>query len=126
MYMDCFTLRTPYPDFVRLGLDRFIPGKGMLSHIHKRKDGCDIYYFANTTDRIYDREILLRGAHCLEVWDPHTGEIRPLAVNYVTYRDTVYTQTRLKLESGRSIFYISPAAEAPKVISALDSIEELQ
>ncbi|MBQ2766725.1 MAG: hypothetical protein IJF49_01450 [Clostridia bacterium] len=127
IHLECTgALSLPYPDFVRLGLDRFIPGKGMLSHIHKRKDECDIYYFANTTDRIYDREILLRGAHCLEVWDPHTGEIRPLAVNYVTYRDTVYTQTRLKLESGRSIFYISPAAEAPKVISALESIEELQ
>lgn len=127
IHLECTgALSLPYPEFVRLGLDRFIPGKGMFSHIHKRRDGCDIYYFANTTDRPYNRPILLRGAHKLEAWDPHTGEIAPLKVSYVKYKNTVYTKTRLKLESGRSVFYVAPSDVTPGRSAKIESFEELK
>lgn len=127
IHLECTgALNLPYPEFVRLGLDRFIPGKGMFSHIHKRCGGRDIYYFANTTDRPYNRPILLRGAHKLEVWDPHTGEISPLKVSYVKYKNTVYTKTRLMLESGRSVFYVAPSEATPVRSANIDSFEELQ
>lgn len=127
IHLECTgALSLPYPEFVRYGLDKFIPGKGMLSHIHKHLDDYDIFYFANTTDRTYNRPILLRGAEALEMWDPHTGEITPLKISYVNYRDTVYTKTRLKLEPGRSIFFVSPHDTTPGRRAKVESIEELK
>ncbi len=127
IHLECTgALSLPYPDFVRLGLDKFIPGKGMLSHTHKRYGRCDVYYFANTTDRTYDRPILLRGAQKLEVWDPHVGTIAPLEVSYVTYRGEEYTEVRLKLASGRSLFYVSPDDVSPAISENVDSIEDLK
>ena len=127
IHLECTgALSLPYPEFVRYGLDKFIPGKGMLSHIHKHRDDYDIFYFANTTDRTYNRPILLRGAEALEVWDPHTGEIAPLKISYVNYKNTVYTKTRLKLEPGRSIFFVSPRDTHPSRRAKIESIEELK
>ena len=127
IHLECTgALSLPYPDFVRLGLDKFIPGKGMLSHTHKRYGQSDIYYFANTTDRTYDRPILLRGAQKLEVWDPHSGIREPLEVAYVTYRGEEYTEVRLKLASGRSLFFISPDDVDAAISENIDSIEDLK
>lgn len=127
IHLECTgALSLAYPEFVRYGLNRFIPGKGMLSHIHKHRDEYDIFYFANTTDRPYNRPILVRGAEALELWDPHTGEITPLEVSYVTYKNTVYTKTRLNLEPGRSIFFVSPRDTVPGRRARVESIEELK
>ncbi len=127
IHLECTgALSLPYPEFVRYGLDKFIPGKGMLSHIHKHLDDYDIFYFANTTDRPYNRPILLRGAEALELWDPHTGEISPLKISYVNYKNTVYTKTRLKLEPGRSLFFVSPHDTTPGRRAKVESIEELK
>ncbi len=117
-------LSLPYPEFVRLGLHKSIPGRGMLSHIHKRVDGREIYYFANTTERDYARSILLRGALIPELWDPHNGEITPLEAEYVRYRDTVYTKINLNLSSGRSQFCVAAKRSDEPDCREIDSIEK--
>ena len=127
IHLECTgALSLPYPEFVRYGLNQRIPGKGMLSHLHKHHDDYDIYYFANTTERDYDRPILLRGSEKMERWDPHTGEIEPLTLDYVDYKGVTYTKTRLSLRSGRSVFYVSPRDVRTEQHETIESFEELR
>ena len=56
-----------YPDY-----------NGALTYLHKIKDGRDIYFFANSQDTPVDTQVVLRGTKNLELWDPHTGERRPI------------------------------------------------
>jgi hypothetical protein len=49
---------------------------GSLTYTHKVKDGRDIYYFSNSTDKAIDTKVAFRGAKDLELWNPITGEIR--------------------------------------------------
>jgi len=44
----------------------------------------------------------------------------------VTYRGEEYTEVRLKLASGRSLFYVSPDDVAPTISENIDSIEDLK
>lgn len=94
-------------EFNHLGLADFVPGGGMISHIHKRRDDLDIYFFANTTDRGYDDIIYLRGIHTLEHWDPHTGKIGHLPTRHVRYRGEIYSRTHLHLPERHAVFFIS-------------------
>ena len=47
---------------------------GALTYLHKVKDGRDIYFFANSSDKPIDTKVALRGDKNLEIWNPHTGE----------------------------------------------------
>ena len=94
-------------EFIRLGLGDFVPGGGMISHIHKQRGDLDIYFFANTTDRNYNDTIYLRGIHSLDRWDPHTGATHRLSSYCVSYRGEIYTRTRLHVEAEQAVFLIS-------------------
>ena len=94
-------------EFIRLGLGDFVPGGGMISHIHKQRGDLDIYFFANTTDRDYEDTVYLRGIHHPERWDPHTGSTHRLSAHYVRYRDEVYTRTSLYVTAEHAVFLIS-------------------
>ena len=96
-----------------LGVDEYrnLPSEklGMLSYIHKQKEGQDIYLFANSSDKTVDTWVTLRGHLCLEKWDPHTGSI-------AKWKDTEYqknasgetfTRFRLHLEPVSSVFAVS-------------------
>lgn len=96
-----------FNEFIRLGLGDFVPGGGMISRIHKQRDDLDIYFFANTTDRDYGDNIFLRGVHCFDCWDPHTGSTNRLGSRYVRYRGEVYTRTHLYVPAERAVFLIS-------------------
>ena len=98
---------THLSDFIRLGLDNFVPGGGMISRIHKQRGDLDIYFFANTTNVNYDDTVYLRGIHFLDHWDPHTGRTRRLVSHHVCYKGEIYTRTRLHIPAERAAFLIS-------------------
>jgi hypothetical protein len=49
---------------------------GSFTYTHKVKDGRDIYYFSNSTDKPIDTKVVFRGSKNLEMWDPQTGEVK--------------------------------------------------
>ena len=82
---------------------------GMLSYIHKQKDGQDIYFFANSTDKTVDTPVTLKGRLKLEKWNPHTGEIsswEDLEYTKDASGET-YTKVRLHLDPVSSVFAVS-------------------
>ena len=106
--LECIgALNSVYPEFEALGLANYIPGGGMLNHIHKRRDDCDIYYFSNTTNDPFDSYLLLRGRLSPEEWDPYTGKTHPLAHSSVDFRDTHYTRIPVSLPPSGSILIVS-------------------
>ncbi len=120
-------LNSIFPEFHRVGLDHTFPGGGMQSHIHKRHDGGDIYYFSNTSDLEYNHHVLLRGAHLPEIWDPHTGSIQKQKSRLYSYLGEIYTYLRLTLPAQHSTFictsrYTPEGEEIPE----LKSIDHLQ
>ena len=96
-----------YNEFIRLGLDDFVPGGGMISRIHKQREELGIYFFANTTNRDYGDTVYIRGIHSFERWDPHTGRTLRLGNFYVRYHGEIYTRTRLYVPAERAVFLIS-------------------
>ena len=120
-------LNSIYPEFHNVGLDRSFPDGGMFQHIHKRHGCDDVYYFANGTDVTYNHHLLLRGAHDVDEWNPHTGEIRPRAEKFITYLGEVYTDLRLTLLAHTSTFFVTTPVEVPHaelpVIRSIDSLE---
>lgn len=105
-------LNNSYPEFVRLHLDAVIPDGGTFTRLHKRRDGLDIYYFSNTTNRKYSHIVYLRGAVLPELWDPHSGTRCATEGSFVRYRNNIYTRLRLELDSGRSVFIVSDIEKA--------------
>jgi len=81
---------------------------GKFSYIHKVKDGKDIYFFANSSDNSIDTEVLLRGKLNIEIWDPHTGEIKTINdVSRVVINEESYTKCRLYLKGVQSVFFLN-------------------
>lgn len=81
---------------------------GMLSYIHKQKDGRDIYFFANSTDKPVDTWVTLRGKLNLEQWNPyngHTGKWKEIKSEKSTEGKDV-TLIRLQLKPVESVFAI--------------------
>ncbi|MBE6555208.1 MAG: hypothetical protein E7663_03090 [Ruminococcaceae bacterium] len=120
-------LNASFPEYRTIGLHATFPGGGMISHIHKRDDDGDVYYFTNTTNVEYNHHVLLRGAHEVEKWDPHTGEITPHKHRFFRYRGEVYTNLRLTLPEGASVFFrTTPADTASEDMVEIESIHNLQ
>lgn len=120
-------LNAIFPEFHEVGLDRSFPGGGMLNHVHKRGDSGDVYYFSNTTDVAYDHHVLLRGAHTVEEWNPHTGEITPRGSRLLCYMNELYTDLRLTLPARSSTFFCTTRVEADAATApTIKSIDSLQ
>ena len=75
---------------------------GALTYIHKVKDGHDIYFFANSTEKPVDTKVVLRGTKNLTIWNPHTGE--RAAAEFTAGAGT--TTVHLVLAPVTSLFYI--------------------
>jgi hypothetical protein len=120
-------LNSIFPEYRTIGLHRSFPGGGMLNHIHKQRDGRDIYYFSNTTQAPYNHHVLLRGAFDIEEWNPHSGEITARASKLFRYRGELYTDLRLTLAPCASLFFVgTPRAEMDGEIEEISSIHNLQ
>lgn len=95
-----------------LGVDEYrnLPSEklGMLSYIHKQKNGKDIYLFANSTDHPVKTQVALKGKLELEYWNPYTGSTgEKMNVKYEKKENgIVYTVFTLDLSPINSIFVI--------------------
>lgn len=98
----------PTPD-VDIVADLELPeGPAHFSCIHKVKDGCDIYYFANSSDVAITTDVRLRGHLDLERWDPHTGtQQRVTPSQHIQNEDQLLTQFELHLPPVKSLFIIA-------------------
>lgn len=51
-------------------------GNGVFGYIHRRRDGRDVYYFANSSDTPIDSVVTLRGRLSnVQLWNPHDGSV---------------------------------------------------
>lgn len=95
-----------------LGVDEYrnLPSEklGMLSYIHKQKNGKDIYLFANSTDHPVKTQVALKGKLDLENWNPYTGSTgERINVKYEKKENgIVYTIFTLDLSAVNSTFII--------------------
>lgn len=82
---------------------------GALTYIHKVKGGRDIYFFANSSAKSIDTEVVFRGDKVLTVWNPHTGERQPAEFERGETNGQRITTVRLVLPSVSSLFFIGTA-----------------
>ncbi len=81
---------------------------GMLSYIHKQKDGKDIYYFANSTCNAIETMVEVRGKMTPQYFDPHTGSITDaMMLSYVKKGNQIYTRFALNLSPVKTLFVVS-------------------
>lgn len=98
----------PVADVAFEGDPKAETGGGMLSYLHKVKEGREVYYFANSTDEPVETWVRLRGKHTLEQWDPHTGKVAAAKCVSVTENGQDVTRVPLRLAPVSSVFFVSP------------------
>ena len=104
------------PTFVKVGIGSRLAKGCSMNYIHKRYAGCDIYYITNTTGSSFNRNILLRGRHQPEEWNPYTGKIRKLSGELVRFRGEIYTKLNVPIEASSCTFIVSPTQRTQKEI----------
>jgi len=83
---------------------------GALTYLHKVKYGQDIYFFANSSEKHVDTQVVLRGRKDLQIWNPHTGEQEPARSTHTAAGGSPTTAFRLVLPPFSSLFYIQEEA----------------
>jgi len=104
------------PTFMKVGIGQRLAKGSSMNYIHKRYAGCDIYYFTNTTGKGYKNNILLRGRHQPEEWNPYTGKTHKLVYELVRFRGEIYTKVNLPIDPSSSTFLVSPIQRTQKEI----------
>ncbi len=89
---------------VRFERDQRVTG-GNLTYLHKKLNGQDIYFFANSSETPVDVPVTLQGKLSLQTWNPHTGIILDCITTPLTFNGMDYTTIQLKLDPERSVFY---------------------
>ena len=79
---------------------------GALTYIHKVKNGRDIYFFANSSEKRVDTNVVLRGRKQVTIWNPHTGEKEQTKLTHAKVGGAEVTTVRLVLPPVESRFYI--------------------
>jgi hypothetical protein len=79
---------------------------GALTYIHKVKDRRDIYFFANSSPKPIDTQVVLRGHKPLRIWNPHTGAQEQAEFTQAETNGQPVTTVRLVLPSVASLFFI--------------------
>ncbi len=98
----------PVPDVAFDPGLRVSSGNGVLSYLHKQKDGREIYYFANSSDDAVDTFVLLRGDLAPQLWNPHTGDMTPAEFTPQQEHGQPVTRLHLKLAPVTSVFAVAP------------------
>lgn len=80
---------------------------GAVTYIHKVREGKDIYFISNSTEKGINPDVLLRGRKHLAAWDPHTGSHEKLEAAMLQIQGEECTRVRLELPSAGSVFLIS-------------------
>lgn len=91
--------------------------------LHRVKDEQDLYFVINPTHSPQDAEVTLRGAVQPVLWDPSTGEERPIAPWWQEEGDTHFA---LSLPAVGSVFVLPKAAEdAPRIVETSLIVEAI-
>ena len=115
------------PDFMKIGLDKRLARGCSMNYIHKKYAGCDIYYITNTTGNVYKGNVLFRGRHVPEEWNPYTGKIKRIPVEYVTFRGELYTKAEMTIDASSCTFVVSQLGRPQKdIIRDLTGEEVIQ
>jgi len=88
---------------VRFGKDYPVTG-GNLSYLHKRINGKEIWFFANSSDNMVDVPVMLKGKHKLQIWNPHNGQISKCETTIISQTGIDFTRFQLKLDPVQSVF----------------------
>ncbi|MDP4196356.1 MAG: glycosyl hydrolase [Bacteroidota bacterium] len=95
-----------------LGVDKYrdLPSDelGVLSYIHKKKNGRDIFMFANSTNIPVTTQVRLKGKLRLEKYNPYNGHTMDWNATYLKDKEgTDYTVISLSLNAITSVFAVS-------------------
>ncbi|MCL2159946.1 MAG: hypothetical protein FWH48_11105, partial [Oscillospiraceae bacterium] len=77
---------------------------GNFTYIHKIKENCDIYFFANSSDEAVCANVRLCGEKTLERWDPHTAKRKKAEYNF---GPDGTTSLIVELEPIKSAFFVA-------------------
>ncbi len=114
-------LNASFTEYKRLGLHKHLPDGGMFSHIHKRYENDDLYFFSNTTYSVAKTPIYLRGAHEPICVDPESGGHWREKYSYVRVNGEVYTCFEINMRSNSSLIVVSSdGAERTKTINPFE------
>jgi len=102
------------PAFMKIGVAGYLAKGCSMNYIHKRMAGADVYYITNTTGDEYKGNILLRGRHQPEEWNPYNGKIKKIPYDYVRFRGEVYTKVNTTIEASSCTFLVSSAVRSQK------------
>ena len=117
-------LNASFNEYTRLGLHNHLPDGGMFSHIHKRVDTKDIYYFANTANRVSHTPIFIRGAHIPLCYDPETGAKWHEDYEYVSVCGKVYTRFEISMQPTTFLVVVSEGSSARKLTVDLSALPD--
>lgn len=116
------------PTFQKAGIGEKLTHSGYVGCLHKKNKLCDVYFLSNTTDGAYHNDILLRGRHQPEEWNPYKGRTRKIPHEYVRFSGELYTRIRPELDAGACTFIISPnpqtGRDALRAAEAEDALTE--
>ncbi|MBQ7923252.1 MAG: hypothetical protein IJ325_11895, partial [Clostridia bacterium] len=104
------------PAFLKVKIGPRLAKGCSMNYLHKRYAGCDIYFITNTTGNTYNNNILLKGRHQPEEWNPFTGKIKKLSGELVRFRGEIYTKVKTEIEPSSGTFIVSQIARTQKEI----------
>lgn len=86
-----------------------------LFSLHRIKDGRDLFFVANPTFEPQEAEVRLRGDVAPELWDPSSGEVRPIAPS--GFGDG-HTRLHITLPPVGSIVLVPHERTGPRIVAA--------
>jgi len=116
------------PTFRKVGVDVKLAGSGSLGCLHRKNELCDVFCITNTTSNPYENEMLLRGVHAPEEWNPYKGKTHKLPCEHVRWQGEVYTLVKISVPAGSGTFLVSPNPagnrEALRNVTAAQELRE--
>lgn len=97
-------LQLDSPEWMRMQKPEY---DGALTYTHKVKDGCDIYFFANSSEKDVETRVTLRGIKSLSLWNPHDGKKKELKGRNKKLAGTQVTEFELVLPATYSLFVLA-------------------
>ncbi len=113
--------------FKKYGAASGIRSGGVFNYIHKRHNGCEVYFVSNTTIKSYAGHIVISGCHEVEEWNPHTGKIKQMTESFGMVGGRIYTSVDADIPENTSVFYVCrPKEKVPSALKAFENFGALR